>query len=156
MRSFGIVEVSPLLDQHLSFPQSVEDFSVQTFIPEFAVEALTVTIFPRTPRFNEECLGADPSEPFPHGFGRELRTVVGSDMLRLAVAHEQLAQNMEYVLTVQFALHMDCQALMGVFIDNRQHAERTTVMCSIHDEVIGPDVVPSCRTKPDARSVIQP
>ncbi len=156
MRSFGVVEVSPLLDQHLGFPQSVEDFSVQALVPQLTVEALTVTVFPGATGFNEECLGADPSEPLPDGFGGELRPVVGSNMLGLAVADEQLSQNVEHILTVQFALHIDGQALTGVFIDDRQHPKGATVMCPIHDEVIGPDVVASHRPKPDARSVIQP
>ncbi len=40
MRSLGVVEASPLLDQHLRLLQRVEDFHIQTLIPELAVEAL--------------------------------------------------------------------------------------------------------------------
>ncbi len=61
MRSFGIVEESPLLDQHLGLPQSVEDFSVQTLIPEFALKAFAIIVFPGVIGFNVECLRIDPA-----------------------------------------------------------------------------------------------
>ncbi len=71
-------------------------------------------------------------------------------MLGLAVPDEQFAQDVEYILAVQLPLHMDGEALAGEFIDNRQHPEGTTVMRPIHDEVVGPDMVPGRRAKTDA------
>ena len=46
MRSEGVVVVPPTLDQNLGFLQSEEDLAVQALIPELAVEALVVAIFP--------------------------------------------------------------------------------------------------------------
>ena len=40
MWSFGVVEYPPFLDDDLGFPQGEEDFPVQAFVPQLAVEAL--------------------------------------------------------------------------------------------------------------------
>lgn len=77
-------------------------------------------------------------------------------MLGLSMPDEQFAQNVEHVLTVQLSLHMDRQAFTGVLIDNGQHAECTSIMRSVHDKVIRPDMVLGRRAKTDARTIIQP
>ena len=47
MRSELVVVPPPLLDQHLGLPQRVEDFPIEQLVPELAVEALVVAVFPR-------------------------------------------------------------------------------------------------------------
>ena len=46
MRSLCIVVDAPLFDDHLGFPEAVEDFAVQQFVPELAVEGLAVAVLP--------------------------------------------------------------------------------------------------------------
>ncbi len=46
---------APLLDEHLRFSQRVEDFSVEQFIAQLAVEGFAVAILPRI---------GNPSGPF--------------------------------------------------------------------------------------------
>src|SRR5204863_8175239 len=48
------------------------------------------------------------------------------------------------------------QALVGELVDNVEHAELTSIMGALLDEVIGPDVVAALGSQPDAGSVIQP
>ena len=48
------------------------------------------------------------------------------------------------------------EALARELVDHAQHAEGSSVMGAIRDEVIGPHVIRTLRPKPDARSVIEP
>lgn len=47
--SFGVVVLSPLLDQDSMFFEAVKDFSVQKFIAELTVEGLAVPFYHRLP-----------------------------------------------------------------------------------------------------------
>jgi len=40
----------PFFDQDLSFTQGEEDFAIEQFVPEPAIEAFTVSVLPRTAR----------------------------------------------------------------------------------------------------------
>ena len=44
----------------------------------------------------------------------------------------------------------------GELIDHGEHAELPPIVCSIHDEVIGPDVIGPARPQTDAGSVVEP
>src|SRR5664279_6626463 len=56
VRPLRVVVHPPLLNHHLGLLQRVEDFSVQAFIPQLAVEALAVPVLPRTPGFDVQSL----------------------------------------------------------------------------------------------------
>jgi hypothetical protein len=43
----GVVVAAPFLDQDMGFPQRVEELTVEEFIAEVGIEALTVAILPR-------------------------------------------------------------------------------------------------------------
>ncbi len=43
----GVVMAAPFLDQDLGFAQRAEEFTVEEFIAEAGIEALTVAILPR-------------------------------------------------------------------------------------------------------------
>ena len=86
MRSLGVVEVSPLLDQHLRLLECGEDFHVQALISELAVEAFVVAVLPGRAWRDEQLFDVQSREPLAHGLGDELRTVVRSDMLRGTMA----------------------------------------------------------------------
>jgi hypothetical protein len=44
MRPSGVVVNTPVLDDHLSLLQAVEDLTIQAFVPELAVEGLAITV----------------------------------------------------------------------------------------------------------------
>ena len=52
------------------------------FIAQACIESLDVAVFPWTARLDVERGDVEPSQPFAHRVGDELRTVVGPDMLR--------------------------------------------------------------------------
>ena len=45
MRTFGVVVDAPHLDDDLRFFEAVEDFTIEAFIPEFALSFRLLTIF---------------------------------------------------------------------------------------------------------------
>ena len=60
---------APQLDEHLCFSQREEDFSVQQFIAQLAVEAFAVAILPWTPRRDVNSLRTEPCQPLPELLG---------------------------------------------------------------------------------------
>jgi hypothetical protein len=50
--------IAPLLDNERGFSQTLEDFSVEAFVAQLAVERFTVTAFPWASGFNVERPGA--------------------------------------------------------------------------------------------------
>ena len=62
MRPDSVVMPTPLPSDDLGFLERVENLAIQKFIPEFAVEALAVAVFPRAARHDVGRLRAHPSE----------------------------------------------------------------------------------------------
>lgn len=155
MRPYRVVVISPSLDQHLRLLQRIEDFRVQEFVPELAVEALVVAVLPWASGFDVEHLHTDPSEPGPDSRGRELGAVIGPDMIRRAVFGKQRRQAIQDVVALELPAHVDRQAPAGVFVDDRQHPECLAVVRPVHDEVVAPDMVRPARPEPDAGPVVQ-
>ena len=56
MGPYRVVFLPPALNQDLGLLQGVENLPVEQLIPQFPVEALVVTVLPRTARFNIERL----------------------------------------------------------------------------------------------------
>ena len=79
-----VVLVVPLLREHLHLPEGIEDLLDREVVPELAVEALNIPIFPRATRCDEENLGSHPLEPQPHRPGCELWSVIRAEVLRYA------------------------------------------------------------------------
>ena len=50
MRPDRVVVDAPLLDEHLSFSQCVEDFFVEQLIAQLAIEGFAVAVLPGAPR----------------------------------------------------------------------------------------------------------
>ena len=67
---------SPILDYNLRLLECVEDLAVEQLIAQFAVEALAITILPRTARLDVSGSGPDGREPLPKGFGQLIVTKV--------------------------------------------------------------------------------
>src|SRR5688572_14425714 len=91
VRSDRIVFSSPSFDEHLRFPERVEDLAIQKLVTELAVERLDVAVLPRTARLDVKRLHVDPSQPLPNLRRGELGAVVGTDVSRHAAADEQVA-----------------------------------------------------------------
>ena len=71
-----------MLDEGLGFLDAVENFAVGQFIPQFSVEAFTITVLPWASGLDVERLGAHVCQPAAYDLGRHLKAIVGSDVLR--------------------------------------------------------------------------
>src|SRR5215470_2585346 len=71
---------SPALDDDLGLAQSVEDLAVEQLIAKAGVEALDVAVLPRAAPLDVGGLGTGSRDPFLHGLGDELRSIVGPDV----------------------------------------------------------------------------
>ena len=156
MRSDRVVVAAPRLDHDPGFGESVEDLTVEKFIPEFAVERFDVSVFPWTAGFDVGGLGADGGDPRAERRSDELRPIVRSNMSRDAPQDEEIAQRHDDVGRVEASCDPDCQGFSGKLIDNAQHAICLSIMGPVGDKVVGPDVIGPLRPQTDARSVIQP
>ena len=105
----GIVVTSPALDHDLSLLQLIEEFPVQQLVAQTGVEALDVTVLPRAAGRDVGRLGTDCADPFLHGFGYELRTIVGPNVSRHPAQNEQIGQHIDHVDGLQLARNPDRQ-----------------------------------------------
>ena len=76
MWTFRVVVPSPLLNDDPGFIEAVEDLSVEQFISEPAVEALTVSVLSRAAWFDISRLRSNSCNPLSYGLSDELRAVV--------------------------------------------------------------------------------
>ena len=76
MGPHSVVVPAPGFDHSLGFLESVEDFAVEQFIAQLAVEALAVAILPGAAWFDLGGLGAHSSNPCPQCLGNELWAIV--------------------------------------------------------------------------------
>ena len=73
MGSDGVVVVAPLLNEYLDFLEAAEDFAVEQFVPQLAVEAFAIAVLPGTARRDVKRLHPNPGQPFLDGYGNKLR-----------------------------------------------------------------------------------
>ena len=77
-------------------------------------------------------------------------------MARDAAEDELVRQDVDDVGGVQLSVDPDRQAFAGELVDQIEHAVFPSVVGSVLDEVVGPDMVRMLRPQADARSVVQP
>jgi hypothetical protein len=70
--------------------QRVKDFTVEQFVAELRVEALTIAVLPWTAWLDVGGLGSNGSNPLADGFGDELRPIVGANVPRDSAQDEQV------------------------------------------------------------------
>src|SRR5664279_486888 len=156
VRPLRVVVDPPLLNHHLGLLQRVEDFSVQAFIPQLAVEALAVPVLPRTPGLDVQGLRPHPGQPLPQLLSYKLRAVVGTDVLRNTVHQHHIGQSLDQIVTIQPPRYPDRQTLPAVLVDQSQHPQGSSIVGAGADEVVTPHVVLSLWPQPHTRAVVQP
>ena len=107
MRPYRVVVLSPAVDERLRLLQCAEDFSAQKLVAELSAKGLVVSVLPGAAWFDEQRLHADPAEPGSDDFGRELRAVIGTDVIRRSSIREQIGQEMENVVGPESPGHQD-------------------------------------------------
>ena len=152
LRPYRVVVLSPAFDEHLVRRaidsldrlltrltlQCVEDFSFRSSSRSFPLKDSPESVLPGAAWFDEQRLHADPAEPGSDDFGRELRAVIGTDVIGRSSIREQVGQEMENVVGAEPPGHQDGQTLPIEFIDDGKHPECPAIMCPGLNEVIGP------------------
>src|SRR6266516_3315230 len=152
MRPDRVVVASPALDDDLGLAQSVEDLAVEQLIAKAGVEALDVAVLPRAAPLDVGGLGTDSRNPFLHGLGDELRSVVGPDVSGNAPQDEEVGQNVDDIDRLELAGDTDRQAFMGELVEHVEHPIPASIMGAVLDKVVGPDMIAVLRPQPNARS----
>src|SRR5512137_955349 len=156
MRPDIIVFQAPPFNEHLSLFQGIEDLTVEPLIPQLAVETLNEAILPGASRLDIQGLNPDAAQPVSNRFGRKLRAVVRTDVLRNAMPDKKSCQTLQHIVSAEPTLHNNRQALPAVLVDHRQKPQRAPAMGTLCHKVIGPDVVPMGRSEPHTGSVVEP
>jgi hypothetical protein len=146
----------PAFDDDLSFSEGVEDLAIEQLIAKAGVEALDVAVLPRTASLDVSGLGADSCNPFLHGLGDELRSVVGADVSGDATQDEEVGQNVDHIDRLELAGDTDGQAFMGELVNDTEHPISASIVGAVLNKVVGPDVITVLRAQPNTRSVGQP
>ena len=87
MRPDRIVMAPPAFDDDLSFLEGVEDLAIEQLITQASVEALDVSVLPRTAPLDIGSLGADSGDPTLDGL---VRSIIRPDMTRDAPQDEEV------------------------------------------------------------------
>jgi len=95
MRSLRVVVLAPYFDDDARFLQAEEEFAVQEFIAQLAVERFTASILPWTARLDVQRFGTDAVQPVAHYFRRHFGTIVGTNVLRDAVGQHHVGQRLD-------------------------------------------------------------
>jgi hypothetical protein len=148
--------LAPLLDDDGSLLQTVEDFAVQAFVAELAVEGLAVAVFPWAAGSYVERLRSQLCKPTAHNLGRHLRAVVGTNVFRHTALDHHVGHGVDDAEAVDATGHPDRQAFPRELVDQRHQSELATVMGLRLDEVVAPHMVAVLRSQPDAGSVVEP
>src|SRR5260221_12163748 len=119
----------------LGLAQSVEDLAVEQLIAKAGVEALDVAVLPRAAPLDVGGPGTDSRDPFLHGLGDELRSVVGPDVSGDAPQDEEVGQNVDHIDRLELAGDADRQAFMAELVENVEHPVFASIMGAVLDNI---------------------
>lgn len=119
MRPDGVVVPTPAFEQDLRLPQRVEDFAVEQFIAQLAVEALAAPVLPRGAGLDVECSHSEPAKPFANGGRGKFGAIIGPDMRWRTMPDKQIGQHGRDIVAPDLALDMDAQTLTAILVDDR-------------------------------------
>src|SRR5689334_3695090 len=123
MGSQHVVFTPPPFDHDLRFLQAVEDFSVEQFISEFAVEGFAVAVLPRTTWLDVKGLRAYGLQPCAQRLGSKFRTVIGANMLRHTPQQHKVGQSLDHLLAAQASADLDRQTFASELINEREQPQ---------------------------------
>jgi hypothetical protein len=155
VRTHGVAVLSPALDYDLRSLEREEEFSVERFVPEFRVEAFTITVVPRTDRHDVSRLAptiaiqslsalaiiSGPlSERIFAGMPRRMNRSDSTSMTSTAFS----------CLSTLMAMHSLVNSSAQTQRVCREYADFLSIVGPILYKIVGPDMVWVLRPKPDA------
>lgn len=112
------VMLSPFIDQHLGFAQTVEGLATSELICDPEIQAFAVSVFLRVPWFDERVYRANRSNLILDGLSSKLRTIVRSNERRKTVQDQQIYRGVDEVAWFQFAIHTNGQAFSAMLVND--------------------------------------
>lgn len=76
------------------------------------------------------------AQPFPHGSGGKLRSIIRADMLRDTTENKQVKQEIDNILAPNLAGYQYRQAFPGKFIDDGQYFKGPAISDAYLDPII--------------------
>jgi len=143
-----IIVKPPAIHNISRLGQAQEQFTIQTLISKFTIEALNISIFPRAAWLDKHRSDFGLLKPFPHGLRRELRTVVAAEISWTATDRKQLRQYSHYVPASKTPANLYRQTFACELVHNVQHSQPATAFCPFRYEVIAPDMILAHRLAP--------
>ena len=110
---------SPAFCQHSSLQQSDKQLHVKQLVTQLCVEASDKSVLSWTSRFDKQCPYADTIQPVPDTPCHKSRTIVGANVLRCPLCHEQATESLNRFLSKQ------CSGVLGL-----KTARRTLGRCT--------------------------
>src|SRR5271170_5408590 len=156
VRPLRVVFHAPPLGQNLCLLQRVKDLAVQELIAQLSVEALTIPVFPRTPRLDVQRPRAHFPQPLPQLLGNKLRSVVRTNVLWYSARQHHIGQRFDHLQTPQPPRHPQCQALPCVLVDHHQDAQYSSVVRHRLHKVVAPHMIRPLRSQPHTRTITEP
>ena len=155
MWAFGVVFLAVLAAKYPCFEQMTEDFSVEEFVPEGAVEALDVAVFPGCTRCDEPSLDIEVSQVALDRVGDELRAVVASNEGMCSALSNQPIQHVDNIgrgrrTRPLQSVDFESETFPGVFIDDRHPLEPPAIGGGVQKKVVAPYVVRVIGLQPNA------
>ena len=89
MGPYVIILISPSFHKDFCFSDRIKDFTVEHFIPQFAIKRYHIAVFPGTARSNIEGFHPQPCEPGSDWFGGKLCPVITPEIGWNAPLYEQ-------------------------------------------------------------------
>ena len=90
MRTFGVVEASPLFDQDPGLQECMEDLAIEKLVSHASIERLYESILPRTAGCDERGFDVQFIQPMDKMLGDKLRTIVTANMFWGAILGEEI------------------------------------------------------------------
>ena len=156
MRADLVVVLAPESGDDTDFLQCVEDLSVEELVAEPGVERFDVPVLPGAAWFDEQGAHADFFKPLSDGLGRELGSVVRTNMRRRPTLDEEIGKYGQDIIGSEAPLWHHGQAFTAELVDDVQHPVLPPVVGDVLNEVVAPDIARPLRPQSDAGSIVEP
>ena len=141
MGAFGVVFLPILRAKYSCFQQVTEDFPAQELVPERAVKAFDIAVFPRRTGPYEPRFDVQRAQVSANGPCHELRPIVAPDKGRCSPLGDQLIQDDQKIGRGNRSVDFKGKAFTGVFVDDGHPLEAPAIVSGVEEEVVAPYVV---------------
>jgi hypothetical protein len=135
-----MVLLSPLVHDTPGFVDRCKQPAMQTTIAQAPVQALVMSVLPRTPRINKVGIDRRCAKPGRHPLGHALRAIRTFDIARGPTVDTPPWQHLDDIFSRERSRPVDGQALTGVFLEDREALEPPALCGLVMDDSLAPDM----------------